>query len=232
MPHTGAMRRTEPSRADGRPPRAHGRWLTLVWLAGTVAAVCVTVAAVQLAGSEVTGRPIPSVSSEHLQAALIDDALTLSNEQGEDASHGPTATNGTESGEPRSGTPSADDHPGGDGSPVEPGDDHAPAPTTTVSVDDHGEGPLTPTTTAPAHPATTTTTAPPSVTYSKGFTGGTVSVRCTGNRITLLSASPSVGFTTSVSNVGPEEVEVHFTSSSKETEISARCTNGVVSWQG
>ena len=116
---------------------------------------------------------------------------------------------------------------------MEPGDDHTPAPTTTLTADDHGGGPVTPTTTAPAHPITTTTTAPPSgVTYSKGFTGGTVSVRCTGNRITLLSASPSAGFTTSVSNAGPEEVEVHFTSSSKETEIHAQCSNGVVSWGG
>ena len=124
------MRRAEPSGADGRPPKANGRWLTLVWLVGTVAAVSVTVAAVQLAGSEVTGRPIPSVSSEHLQAALIDDALTLSNDQAEDPGDGTdaTATTGTGSGEPTSGEPSADDHPSGGGSPVKPGMTTPPHP--------------------------------------------------------------------------------------------------------
>ena len=80
-----------------------------------MAAVSVTVVAVQLAGSKVTARPIPSVSSEHLQAALVGDALTLSNDQAEDPGDGTdsTATTGTGSGEPASGEPSADDHPSG-----------------------------------------------------------------------------------------------------------------------
>ncbi len=98
--------------------------------------------------------------------------------------------------------------------------------------DDHGAGPVPTTEMSPTHPTTTTTMPTAGVTYSKGFTGGTVSVHCTGNRITLLSASPSAGFTKAVSDSGPEEVEVHFTSSSRETEIHAQCTNDVVSWQG
>ena len=222
MAHTGPM-----PRADA--PRS--RWLVGLWLVGTVAAVSLTVAAVQLAGSEVTGRPLPSVSSDHLQAALIDDALTLSHDPPEDHGAGSDATATTGAPGVEAEHPAADGSHGG-GSAAEPGDDHPAATAPSVTPDDHGGGPApTTTTTSPAHP--TTTTAPPSgITYSKGFTGGTVSVRCTGNRIMLLSATPSPGFTKSVSNSGTEEIEVHFTSSSTETEVHATCSNSVVSWQG
>jgi hypothetical protein len=54
-----------------------------------------------------------------------------------------------------------------------------------------------------------------------------VQVRCTGAAtIALVSATPSEGFRVQVGDRGPEEVEVHFASSSRGAEIHLTCRQG------
>jgi hypothetical protein len=79
--------------------------------------------------------------------------------------------------------------------------------------------------TGPA-PAPTTTNVPNTI-KSFGSAGGTITVRCTGNSIALVSAAPQSGYTTVVSERGPDEVDVDFTSSSHEYSMQAVCQNGV-----
>ena len=54
---------------------------------------------------------------------------------------------------------------------------------------------------------------------------GLVTVRCTGSRTTLLSATPSNGYRVEVDR-GSERVEVHFESASREYKVEARCVGG------
>jgi hypothetical protein len=75
-------------------------------------------------------------------------------------------------------------------------------------------------------PAPTTTTVPSTI-KSFGSVAGTITVRCTGDSIALVSAAPQSGYTTDVSERGPDEVDVDFTSSSHEYSMQAVCHNGV-----
>ena len=131
--------------------------------------------------------------------------------------------------------------PAGDGSGAEP----AEAPTTTIaSTPTPAAGtPLSPPPAAPdpaegapsagsgdeatgAPAPAATTAAPAATTASFGSPGGTVTVRCSGSTISLVSATPQSGFRTQVDNPGPQQVEVHFVSSTREYEIHAICQNG------
>jgi hypothetical protein len=54
---------------------------------------------------------------------------------------------------------------------------------------------------------------------------GTVTVRCEGDAISLLSASPNNGYRIEVDR-GSEEIEVHFKSATREYQVKARCSDG------
>ncbi len=76
----------------------------------------------------------------------------------------------------------------------------------------------------PAPTAGTTTT---SRTFS--LTGGTVSVTCTGNVITLDSAAPNTGFTVETERKdGGQRIEVRFRSETRESRLEVGCQNGQV----
>lgn len=53
-----------------------------------------------------------------------------------------------------------------------------------------------------------------------------MTVTCRGAVISLDSAVPAQGFTTSVKDAGPDEVEVRFTSSSTDVEVQSWCQGG------
>jgi hypothetical protein len=57
--------------------------------------------------------------------------------------------------------------------------------------------------------------------------GGVVTLSCTGTAVSLVSATPRQGYTVSVGNSGPSEVEVAFKSTSHDAEIHGRCSGGV-----
>jgi hypothetical protein len=104
-----------------------------------------------------------------------------------------------------------------------------PTPTTTPTTLT-----LTPTTTTVAGPATTSTqpaststSSPPAstpATYSSP--GGQITVRCSGDEISLLSALPANGYQLKVNNGGPKQVTVSFSGNSTGYQISAVCQNG------
>jgi len=69
-----------------------------------------------------------------------------------------------------------------------------------------------------------TTAGPSTQSFSK--TGGVVTMRCDGNAASLVSATPAQGYTVRVSDAGPEQIEVAFTSPSHDSEFHGLCVNG------
>jgi len=67
-----------------------------------------------------------------------------------------------------------------------------------------------------------------SSTHTASFSneGGVVTLSCTGDTISLLSATPRQGYTVVVGNSGPSQVEVTFKSSSHDAEIHGQCVGG------
>ena len=72
------------------------------------------------------------------------------------------------------------------------------------------------------------TSAPASSTRVFSLTGGTVSVTCTGNAISLNSATPAAGFTIDSEQKDGGRVEVRFRSDSHESRLEVSCHNGTV----
>lgn len=73
-------------------------------------------------------------------------------------------------------------------------------------------------------------TSPPATTGSSKKTyrveGGTVTVKVSGNQVTLVSAVPSSGFAVEVEKNGPDEVKVEFESDESDSEIRIRVHDG------
>jgi hypothetical protein len=78
---------------------------------------------------------------------------------------------------------------------------------------------------AAPHSEAPRTSAPQARTRTWEGPPGTVTVRCEGDGISLLSASPSNGYRIEVDR-GSEEIEVHFKSSTREYQVKARCSDG------
>jgi hypothetical protein len=95
----------------------------------------------------------------------------------------------------------------------------APQPSVTA-------GPITapPTT----RPTTTSTTPPPAMqTATFATNGGTVAVACTSAfAIRVLAATPADGFQAVVTNPGPQQAGVRFSSAGQGFQVSAVCFNG------
>ena len=70
------------------------------------------------------------------------------------------------------------------------------------------------------------TSTPSSTTVSFNSAGGVVTISCQGAVASLVSATPNQGYTVAVMNSGPEEIEVKFASSSRDSEFHGRCLDG------
>jgi cytoskeletal protein RodZ len=88
-------------------------------------------------------------------------------------------------------------------------------PTTPTSHDDHG-GTTTPPSTAPVPPATKTYTS----------IGGRVTIRFANGRLTLVSYTPSAGYTTEVHTNTPTDIELRFSNGGSESRIRVRVQDG------
>ncbi len=86
-------------------------------------------------------------------------------------------------------------------------------------------GTASPTTPAPTSSAGAPTGAETVRTWS--VTGGRVGASCTGERITLLFATPEQGWTVEATDPGPELVAVEFRRGEAETGIRAACEGGI-----
>jgi cytoskeletal protein RodZ len=80
---------------------------------------------------------------------------------------------------------------------------------------------------APAPPAPPTS-QPTTSTQTFSLVGGTVTVTCNGNAITLNSATPNAGFTIDKEENEDGQVEVRFQNDSHESRLQVACQNGTV----
>jgi len=189
-----------------------------IWLAGSALAVTVAVLAIGLAGARVTGQGAMVRASDRTLATIIDpltiDATTMPL-AADNAVVGPTADRPLP-------VPAAPDAPHADGRSSTP----------TLATDSAAQ----PTNDGPTQATTTTTTAPttpppsPSSTKSITVTGGTVKVQCINASVSLVSAVPAAGFGVEVGNRGPNQVEVQFHTSVQESQVSASCRAGVITF--
>jgi hypothetical protein len=74
-------------------------------------------------------------------------------------------------------------------------------------------------------PPTTTTSAGNTYTYSPS--GGTVAVRCSGNQVSLVYASPSTGWRLQTESTGPSVLQVQFLRGESQTQVHVTCSNSV-----
>ncbi|MGZ4718201.1 MAG: hypothetical protein ACXWCB_16050 [Acidimicrobiales bacterium] len=233
-----------------RRSRRTGSLLAVAWVAGTVAAVVISIAAINLAGSKVTARPISTVSKSGIEQALAGDATVLVRDSGSetasdalttddhggsgsvsDDSSGPGSGDRSVSGGSSSGSGSGDDGGSGGGSGSGDGGSGDGGDSGGSGGGGSGDSGST-TTTEHEHEQTPTTTAAPSSPVSRTVSGNTVTVRCTGDTIALVSATAASGFSKEIDKSGPQEVSVQFVNqqTDAEVEIQARCSHGSASW--
>ncbi len=194
--------------------------MPLLWVAATVVATALAWAAVSLVAAGVTERPPPVLPQARVAAAL-GDAFTVSRQ----APPPPQSGTGAASGAARASGPVPPASPAvgsalpGPGQPSSP--DRGAEPVSGASSRTDGSEGSPPTTAG-----SPTSTAPPSTSRTFSTAGGSVTVSCQGSAISLVAATPQDGYAVTVSNAGPEEVEVHFTSDRNESEVKATCVGG------
>lgn len=98
--------------------------------------------------------------------------------------------------------------------------------------------PGTPVSTPTSHPTSEPSSEPTGSSNARRATwrgtGGSVTVVCHGQSISLESAQPDTGFRVEVEDRGPEEIHVKFRGQGdegRETEMQARCQGGVPAFQ-
>jgi eukaryotic-like serine/threonine-protein kinase len=107
----------------------------------------------------------------------------------------------------------------------EPADEaNEPADEANEPAENEDEQPAPP----PTAPPTPPTSQPTTSTQTFSLIGGTVMVTCTGNAITLDSATPNAGFTIDKAENEDGQVEVRFRSDSHESRLQVACQNGAV----
>jgi hypothetical protein len=197
-----------------------------VWLAGSVVAVAVAIAAIGLAGARVTGHTtmLQARDAADRTAGTLIDPLSVeappTSAPVEDTT--PQPGGDTSTSVPASVVPGATPSPGnghGSSSPttaVAPGGDEKPSP---------GESPTTTQTSPP-----TTTPSSPSSSKTSVVVGGTVKVQCINSSVSLVSAVPNAGFGVEVGSHGPQQVEVQFHRDNHESQVTATCRAGVITF--
>ena len=80
----------------------------------------------------------------------------------------------------------------------------------------------------PTAPPAPPTSQPATSTQTFSLAGGTVTVTCTGNAITLNSATPNTGFTIDKQESEGGQVEVRFRNDDHESRLQVACQNGTV----
>jgi outer membrane biosynthesis protein TonB len=100
-----------------------------------------------------------------------------------------------------------------------------PAEEANEPADIENEHPATPAPTAPPAPPTS---QPTTSTQTFALVGGTVTVTCSGNAITLNSATPNTGFTIDKQENEDGQVEVRFRNDDHESRLQVACQNGAV----
>jgi hypothetical protein len=105
--------------------------------------------------------------------------------------------------------------------------DPAPAPLSTRDIGAQARSVAPSASPSPTPARSPAPSAPPS-TRTIRVTGGTVAVRCTGDRAGLLYASPANGYRQEIEHNGPREVEVEFEGTGGRGRVKAWCAGGRV----
>jgi hypothetical protein len=104
----------------------------------------------------------------------------------------------------------------------------AASATSASGTSDAATAPASPTRTASiSQPTKPPTATPTPVARTWNVQGGVVSVACTAETISLLSASPADGWRVRIESGGPDRVKLDFTSGEKETKVGGSCVAGV-----
>jgi hypothetical protein len=80
------------------------------------------------------------------------------------------------------------------------------------------------------HGGTTTTTVGSSAPVSRSSAGGTLTVRCSGDRVALVSATAAAGYTNVIDKNDGSDVRVEFVQGENRVRVEARCSAGAVQW--
>ncbi len=213
--------------------------LVAIWIVATGLATIASVAAVRLVGSGVIEPPSDTnIASAITEAAAqttitnLSTTVTPSDQvlAGEPAGTTPTTTETTAADKGNTGSESS----GGPTTPPTRGTTAttittAPAtsPTTTPPSTPTTTLPITTTSTSTTSTSTTTTTTVPSP-FTFVAIGGSVTVTCSGDDVSLSGAVPAAGYTTEVKESGPDEVKVEFDliDGEAESEIEVECNAG------
>jgi cytoskeletal protein RodZ len=174
----------------------------LAWMAVVVLTSGVTWAVINAAGQQVlSSSDVPAVQS---QAEISQPTEATAPRPSKRPTPRPTRT-----------TPAApsDDYPSAPRTMAQT----PPAPTSTS-----GSSPSTPR--PPARSAGPSSSPVEQRTWQGG--AGSVTVRCSGGRAALQSASPSDGYRIEVGSRGPGEVEVTFRGEARQVQVKAVCVSG------
>jgi hypothetical protein len=196
---TPAFRGSGQDRPVRTPRRSIPRTLALatVWLAGVAVATAVGFQAAHRVGIAVSDTAAAPLPEAEAAASAVRLGATPAAPTGHIGPLGPTSAGPSPTPSPASASPPS-------ASPASPSAAH--------------------TTTAGPPPATTAAAVP--VTRSFEVRGGVVAVRCTGARIALLYAVPAAGFASTVTDRGPEQVEVEFAGNPAGAHLQAFCVAG------
>ena len=189
------MTTRQPGSGDNRRMKRLG--IVVAWAAATFLTAMVAWSAVNLAGDQVSDRPVLPLSPAEVEALPV-APTTQPNPL--PATTAPVATT-TAAAAPATTTTTA------------------PPSTTTSSVAPPSS--TSTTTSTSSTTTTTTTTVPAAETSVYQLVGGVVSIESAPGAVSLLSASPNAGFSVEVKSRGPGAVEVEFESSGHESTLTA-----------
>lgn len=105
------------------------------------------------------------------------------------------------------------------------------APTTPAPGGRPSQSPTSPRATS-QEPGRTTSPEPSYQQRTWRGSPGSVVARCSGQTVSLQSATPADGYRVEVGGRGPTEVEVTFKGNGREVKVRARCSGGVPSFGG
>lgn len=178
--------------------------LVTTWCVATIAAVVIAWLAVSSAVADVSD-PTPAIATVQRADAASTISSALDGAASSSPDGAPTSSDGSSPSPAAGSVPSTVASTPGVGS---------------ASSFDNADSRTTP---SPPPPATTNGTA---TTSSFNTSGGVVTMSCNGSSASLVSATPQQGYTTHVDNPGPEEIEVSFTSPSRDATFHGRCVGG------
>jgi hypothetical protein len=180
-----------------------------LWIIGALAGIIVIAGAVRTAATPSHGQ---------VRLVVASSSGSVAERHGEAQ---PTARAGNEPAEPEAVENEAAENEAAEEANEPAEEANEPAEEANEPAENENEQPAPPPPTSPPPP-------PASSSQTFSLVGGTVMVTCTGNAITLNSATPNAGFTTDKAENEEGRVEVRFQNDAHESRLEVTCQNGTV----